>query len=130
MPRNGKNYRLRWVNHLSPNIKRGNFTPKENKIIIRHQTLNDNRWYAIVAQVPSRTDNDIKNYWHVHLEKKLGEVNSCGVEGTQNFEDFKRYDDIATIEYTENMGTCKLGDNAGPCWVAYKYKKSKWPAFL
>ena len=47
--------------------------------------------------MPGRTDNDIKNYRHVHLKKKLGKVNSCGVEGKQNFEDYKHYDDVATI---------------------------------
>ncbi|KAL1821569.1 hypothetical protein ACET3Z_016438 [Daucus carota] len=47
--------------------------------------------------MPGRTDNDIENYWHVHLKKKFGKVNSRGVEGKQNFEDYKHYDDVATI---------------------------------
>ena len=29
------------------------------------------RWSAIAAQLPKRTDNEIKNYWNTHLKKRL-----------------------------------------------------------
>lgn len=29
------------------------------------------RWSAIAAKLPGRTDNEIKNYWHTHLKKRL-----------------------------------------------------------
>lgn len=30
-----------------------------------------NRWSAIAAQLPGRTDNEIKNVWHTSLKKRL-----------------------------------------------------------
>ncbi|CAI0549185.1 unnamed protein product [Linum tenue] len=66
-----KSCRLRWTNYLRPGIKRGNFTPQEEKMIIHLQALLGNRWAAIASYLPQRTDNDIKNYWNTHLKKKL-----------------------------------------------------------
>ncbi|KAE8673777.1 MYB308 protein [Hibiscus syriacus] len=66
-----KSCRLRWTNYLRPGIKRGNFTPHEESMIIHLQALLGNKWAAIASYLPQRTDNDIKNYWNTHLKKKL-----------------------------------------------------------
>ncbi|KAI4341190.1 hypothetical protein MLD38_025946 [Melastoma candidum] len=66
-----KSCRLRWTNYLRPGIKRGNFTPHEEELIIHLQALLGNKWAAIASYLPKRTDNDIKNYWNTHLKKKL-----------------------------------------------------------
>ncbi|XP_057798049.1 transcription factor MYB14-like isoform X2 [Salvia miltiorrhiza] len=60
----GKSCRLRWMNYLRPDIKRGNFSREEEAIIINlHQELGN--------RLPGRTDNEIKNIWHTHLKKRL-----------------------------------------------------------
>ena len=67
----GKSCRLRWMNYLRPDIKRGNITPEEDDLIIRMHSLIGNRWSLIAGRLPGRTDNEIKNYWNTHLSKKL-----------------------------------------------------------
>ncbi|KAL6009723.1 Myb-related protein [Asimina triloba] len=72
-----KSCRLRWTNYLRPGIKRGNFTPHEEGMIIRLQALLGNRWAAIASYLPQRTDNDIKNYWNTHLKKKVKKIQTA-----------------------------------------------------
>ncbi|CAJ1939802.1 unnamed protein product [Sphenostylis stenocarpa] len=71
LQRCGKSCRLRWTNYLRPDIKRGKFSLQEEQTIIQLHALLGNRWSAIAAQLPKRTDNEIKNYWNTHLKKRL-----------------------------------------------------------
>jgi len=66
----GKSCRLRWINYLRPDLKRGNFTADEEETIIRLHGLLGNKWSKIAACLPGRTDNEIKNVWNTHLKKK------------------------------------------------------------
>ncbi|CAL5419875.1 unnamed protein product [Camellia sinensis] len=67
----GKSCRLRWLNYLRPNIKHGEFSDVEDRIICSLFASIGSRWSIIAAQLPGRTDNDIKNYWNTKLKKKL-----------------------------------------------------------
>ncbi|KAL1565146.1 transcription factor MYB114-like isoform X3 [Salvia divinorum] len=66
----GKSCRLRWLNYLRPDVKRGNFSDAEEDLILRLHRLIGNRWSLIAKRIPGRTDNEIKNYWNAHLRKK------------------------------------------------------------
>ncbi|RZR75469.1 hypothetical protein BHM03_00058634 [Ensete ventricosum] len=92
--RTGKSCRLRWLNYLRPDVRRGNITPGEQQLIMelhakalmyevkersnypRSATCNilmvlDMRWSKIARQLPGRTDNEIKNFWRTRIQKKL-----------------------------------------------------------
>ncbi|XP_068322377.1 transcription factor MYB58-like [Pyrus communis] len=67
----GKSCRLRWINYLSPDVKRGNFTREEEESIMKLHEALGNKWSTIAAHFPGRTDNEIKNVWNTHLKKRL-----------------------------------------------------------
>ncbi|KAI3440978.1 uncharacterized protein J3R85_003024 [Psidium guajava] len=71
LQRCGKSCRLRWINYLRPDLKRGTFSQEEEDLIIELHSVLGNRWSQIAAQLPGRTDNEIKNLWNSCLKKKL-----------------------------------------------------------
>ncbi|KAJ0983283.1 hypothetical protein J5N97_011538 [Dioscorea zingiberensis] len=73
-----KSCRLRWLNYLSPTIKRGRFEEDEEDLIIRLHKLLGNRWSLIAGRLPGRTANDIKNHWNTHLSKGASPKKSHG----------------------------------------------------
>jgi len=76
--RTSKQCRERWYNHLDPTIKRGNYTPEEDALIIAKQTELGNRWSIISALLPGRTEDAVKIRWKT-LDR---ERNGCGHRAT------------------------------------------------
>ncbi|WVZ90771.1 hypothetical protein U9M48_037040 [Paspalum notatum var. saurae] len=89
LKRTGKSCRLRWLNYLRPDVKRGNFTADEQLLILDLHTRWGNRWSKIAQHLPGRTDNEIKNYWRTRVQKHAKQLN-CDAN-SKRFKDAMRY---------------------------------------
>ncbi|KAG6472138.1 transcription factor MYB41-like [Zingiber officinale] len=83
LARCGKSCRLRWINYLRPDIKRGRFSFEEEETIIQLHRILGNKWSTIASHLPGRTDNEIKNYWNTHIRKRLARMRADHL-GTHN----------------------------------------------
>ncbi|KAK1282608.1 Transcription factor MYB46 [Acorus calamus] len=82
LQRCGKSCRLRWINYLRPDLKRGAFSPLEEELILHLHSILGNKWSQIAAHLPGRTDNEIKNFWNSTIKKRI--KNSASTSPNQN----------------------------------------------
>ncbi|XP_039044696.1 MYB-like transcription factor EOBII [Hibiscus syriacus] len=83
LKRTGKSCRLRWLNYLNPDVKRGNLTLEEQLLILELHSQWGNRWSKIAERLPGRTDNEIKNYWRTRVQKQTCSASHSKGTGAQ-----------------------------------------------
>ncbi|XWS26469.1 hypothetical protein CRYUN_Cryun26dG0035100 [Craigia yunnanensis] len=115
----GKSCRLRWMNYLRPNIKRGNISDQEEDLILRLHKLLGNRWSLIAGRLPGPTDNEIKNYWNSHLSKKIKQ-NEKQNRGSRMQESVLENSKVSEVDFVPKgieEGTSKRDDDSTYCFI-------------
>ncbi|CAO2163172.1 unnamed protein product [Urochloa humidicola] len=69
--RGAKSCRLRWCQHLAPELDSRPFTPEEDARIVEQQRVHGNKWATIARYLHGRSDNAVKNRWNSALRKMM-----------------------------------------------------------
>ncbi|KAB5512842.1 hypothetical protein DKX38_030015 [Salix brachista] len=112
LSRCGKSCRLRWMNYLRPDVKRGNFSHEEDNLILQMLEELGNKWSIIAGKLPGRTDNEIKNHWHTNLSKKVkrNQSVSSGLVEKEQYRETSQSED----SQTEKSETESVSVNSPP----------------
>jgi transcription factor MYB, plant len=114
--RTGKSCRLRWLNYLRPGVRRGDFTPREQLLILELHFRWGNRWSRIAAHLPGRTDNEVKNYWRTRVQKHARQL-GCDV-ASREFHDVMRHQWMPRLLERIHADSAAVVDDSHPATAA------------
>jgi hypothetical protein len=69
--RTGKQCRERWANQLRPEGSQAAWTEEDDGRLVELRRRIGNRWSALAAFFPGRTENQVKNRWYSTVSRRL-----------------------------------------------------------
>lgn len=113
----GKQCRERWFNHLSPEVRKTNWTPEEDQIIIdAHQKLG-NKWTAISKLLDGRPANAIKNHWNSTLLKRIQTMDTSSMAPRRERSKIKKigdYKDYKELSHSPIISSKEISHHTIP----------------
>ena len=76
--RNPRQCRERWNNYLNPELSTAPWTYEEDLLLAQIYAKTGPHWSKISKHFPSRSDNSIRNRWHILLKRMEKRMSSSG----------------------------------------------------
>lgn len=118
--RQGKQCRERWINHLDPNVKKGNWTEEEDIQMLNLFLEKGKKWAEIAKRLGGRTENNVKNRWVSLIRKYKSELEIHESDSNHENDDSSHWEQklATTILSNKMQGTnkeeTKLSDSFSP----------------
>lgn len=75
--RNGRQVRLRWMNHLQPSLDKRPWRPEEDAVLLEAHKALGNKWALISMRLGGRTDNSVKNRYKSIVRRSIREAKAA-----------------------------------------------------